>query len=126
MPTPRKRWAWTKALCAWPCIGCENVTGNCCATKSRKPWLIRQTWTRRCARCSRRLPVDVAAGILPAVEDGILPPGIDARIFSHAGTFQVHALPGDFSAGRDATALRQARCPPLQLSAHLPCPLKAG
>ena len=38
--------------------GCESVTGNCCATKSRKPWPMPPTWTRRCARCSGRLRND--------------------------------------------------------------------
>ncbi len=44
------RSAWTKVRCVWRYTACGSATGNCSATKSRKPWRIRQTWTRKCAR----------------------------------------------------------------------------
>jgi hypothetical protein len=66
---------------------------------------------KRNRRCS-----GVAAGILPAVEGGILPPGLVVRIYEIGGLFlcvliDVRVLPP----GGDAPALRQAGRLPLQL-----------
>ena len=54
---------------------------------------------------------------MPAVEGGILPPGtlpgtmVTAMLAS--GSFQRFEFAEGFSAGLEATALRQAGCPPL-------------
>jgi hypothetical protein len=53
----------------------------------------------------------VAAGILPAVEGGILPPGFELAFLTTHESIDSAGLLCVFFAGRDAPALRQARTP---------------